>query len=105
MSAVWAVVLLVGVATVAIKASGPVLLGGRPLREPVGEVVEVLAPAALAGLVVTQAVGAEGGVVLDARLAGLAAAAVGIALRAPVLAIVVAAAVATALVRLVAWPG
>ena len=102
MSAVWAVVLLVGAATIAIKASGPVLLGGRALPKCIGAVVELLAPAVLAALVVTQAVGAQREVVLDARLGGLAAGAVGIALRAPVLAIVTVAALATALLRLVA---
>jgi branched-subunit amino acid transport protein len=96
---VWTIVAVVGVATIAIKAIGPVLLGGRPLPERVAGPIELLAPAVLAALVVTQLVGGDRELVLDERLAGIAAAAVALALRAPVLAVVVAAAVVTALVR------
>jgi branched-subunit amino acid transport protein len=96
---VWTIVAVVGVATIAIKAIGPVLLGGRPLPERVAGPIELLAPAVLAALVVTQLVGGDRELVLDERLAGIAAAAVALALRAPLLAVVVAAAVVTALVR------
>ena len=99
MTAAWAAVALVGVATVATKAAGPVLLGGRQLPPRLVGALEHLAPAVLAALVVTQAVGGQGRLVLDARLAGLAAGAAAIALRAPLLAVVVVAAVTTALVR------
>jgi branched-subunit amino acid transport protein len=78
-----------------------VLLGGRPLPEHVTGVVELLAPAVLAALVVTQVVGGDREIVLDARLVGLGAAVVALLLRAPLLVVVVVAAVATALVRLV----
>ena len=96
---VWIVVLVVGVATLAIKATGPVLLGGRPLPPRVADVVELLAPAVLAALVVTQVFASDGELVLDERLAGVAASALALALRAPILAVVVAAAVVTALLR------
>lgn len=102
MSTVWLVVLVVGVATVALKATGPVLLGDRTLPEPVGRVVSLLAPVLLAALVVTQTVGGDNELVLDARLAGVGAGAAAIAARAPLPAVVVVAAAATALVRLVA---
>ena len=102
MSTVWLVVLVVGVATVALKATGPVLLGDRTLPEPVARVVSLLAPVLLAALVVTQTVGGDNELVLDARLAGVGAGAAGIAARAPLPAVVVVAAAATALVRLVA---
>ena len=99
MSAVWAVVVAVGAATVVIKAVGPVALGGRALPPALGGVVELLAPAVLGALVVTQAVGGDRSLVLDARLAGLAAAAVAVWLRAPLLAVIALAALTTALVR------
>ena len=102
MSTVWLVVLVVGVATVALKATGPVLLGDRTLPEPVARVVSLLAPVLLAALVVTQTVGGDNELVLDARLAGVCAGAAAIAARAPLPAVVVVAAAATALVRLVA---
>ena len=97
---VWAVVLVVGVATVIFKASGPVLLGPSPLPAPLAGVVVLLGPVLLAALVVTQTVGGDGRIVLDARLAGVGAAALTIAARAPLPAVVVVAAAATALVRL-----
>jgi branched-subunit amino acid transport protein len=101
-TATWTVVAAVGAATVAIKALGPVLLGGRELPPRILGVVELLAPAVLAALVVVQVFGAERRLVLDERLVGLLAGAVAVALRAPILAVVVTAATATALVRLIA---
>lgn len=77
-------------------------LGGRSLPPQLGGIVDMLAPAVLAALVVTQAVGADRKLVFDERLLGLAAAIVAIRLRAPLLVIVVAAAGVTALARLVA---
>jgi len=100
MSESWVIVLSVGLGTMAIKAAGPVLLGGRPLPGPVQRVVALLAPALLAALVATTAFASGNELVLDARAIGLAVAAVAIALRAPVLAAVIAAAAAAALVRL-----
>jgi len=99
-SAVWLVVLVVGAATVALKATGPVLLGNRELPEPVARVVALLGPVLLSALVVTQTVGGDNELVLDARLAGVSAGAVAIAARAPLPAVVVVAALATALTRL-----
>jgi branched-subunit amino acid transport protein len=100
MSAVWLVVLLVGGATVLLKAVGPVVLGGRDLPAPLAGIVGLLAPALLAALVVTQALGgAEHEVVADGRLIGLATAVGALLLRAPLLLVVVVAAAATALSR------
>ena len=99
---IWLVVLVVGLATVCFKAAGPVLLGRRRLPDALSGVVALLAPVLLAALVVTQTVGGDNELVLDARLAGIGAAAVAIAARAPLPAIVVVAAATTALVRLLA---
>ncbi len=99
MSATWAVVLLVGAFTIAFKAAGPVLLGGRELPTRMTDAFELLAPALLAALVVTQAVGGKEGIVLDARLVGVGAAIVSIILRAPLIVTIVVAALATALAR------
>jgi branched-subunit amino acid transport protein len=99
MSDVWIVVIVAGAVTMATKAIGPVFLGGRPLPGRLAVVVDLLAPAVLAALVVSQFVGGNREISLDARLAGLAAAVLALRLRAPILAVVVAAAVATALIR------
>jgi branched-subunit amino acid transport protein len=99
MSDAWIVVLGVGAATMAIKAVGPVMLGGRPLPERLDAIVVLLAPAVLAALVVTATLGRERALVLDARAVGVAAAAIALRLKAPVLVVVVVAAAATAIVR------
>jgi branched-subunit amino acid transport protein len=101
MSAVWWSVLLVGAGTVLLKAAGPVLLGGRTLPPSLGGMLDLIAPAVLAALVVTQLVGGDRELVLDERLAGIAAAGIALALRAPILVVVAVAAVTTALLRLV----
>jgi branched-subunit amino acid transport protein len=75
-------------------------MGGRDLPPRLAAVVALLAPALLAALVVSETVGGDGGLVL-ARLAGVAAAAAGLAARAPVLLTVGLAAGVTALLRAV----
>ena len=101
MSDVWTAVLLVGAGTIVLKASGPVVLGGRAVPDTVARVLDALAPAVLAALVVTQLVAGDRELVFDERLGGIAAAGVAIALRAPILLTVAVAAVVTALLRLV----
>ena len=96
----WIVVAVVGAATMAFKASGPVLLGQRQLPPRVASVVEVLAPAMLAALVVTQTLGGDRELVLDERLLGVAAGGVAVWLRAPLVVVMIVAALVAALVRL-----
>jgi branched-subunit amino acid transport protein len=102
MSDAWLTVLLIGAFTIAFRASGPVLLGGRELPARLTDAFELLAPSLLAALVVTQAVGGDGEVAVDERLVGVGVAAVAIRLRAPLIGVMVLAAVATALIRAIA---
>ncbi|HVD57757.1 MAG TPA: AzlD domain-containing protein [Thermoleophilaceae bacterium] len=102
MSAAWTAVLVVGLGTVALKAAGPVLAGGRELPQGSARVVNLLAPALLAALVATQAFASEEALVLDERGAGLVAAAGAILLKAPLLVVVLVAAVTAAGLRLIA---
>jgi branched-subunit amino acid transport protein len=97
----WIVVAVVGAVTIAFKASGPVLLGGRRLPPRLADVVDVLAPAMLAALVVTQTVGGDSEIFLDERLLGVAAGGVALLLRAPLLVVMVVAAATAALLRVV----
>ena len=61
------------VVTAAIKAAGPVALGGRELPAWVDGVIALLAPAILAALVVTQAFADGQNLTVDAQTAGVAA--------------------------------
>ncbi len=99
MSAVWMVVACVGGATIALKAIGPVLVGGRELPPRLLAVVALLAPALLAAFVAVQTFGGERELVADSRVAGMAFALLLLVLRAPILAVVAGAAVATAATR------
>ncbi len=99
MSDAWLVVVLVGAATVAFKSAGPVLVGGRELPPLVAGFVALLAPALLAALVAVQVFAGDRELVLDARVVGLVAAGLALVARAPILVVVVAAAVATAFAR------
>ena len=101
MSAIWLCVLVVGLATVALKATGPVLAAGRSCPQGAARVVDLLAPALLAALVATQAFAADEELVIDERAAGLLAAGVAILLRAPLLVVVLVAAATAAVLRAV----
>jgi hypothetical protein len=99
MTALWVTIIAVALASAAIKAAGPVLVGGRELPPRAISVIALLAPALLAALVVTETFGEDGHLVLDERAIGVAVAGVALALRAPVLLAVALAALTTALVR------
>jgi len=100
MSGVWVVVGVVGIATIAFKAAGPVVIGRRELPPRIQSLVELLAPVMLIALVVTQTFGGDQEIEVDARVVGVGAAVVAIALRAHVIVAMAIAALVTALVRL-----
>jgi uncharacterized membrane protein len=102
MNDAWTLVAVTAVATIALKSVGPVLLGGRPLPDRVAGVMELLAPALLAALIATNTFADGRSLVVDERVAGLGAAAVALAFRAPLLAVVIIAAATTAILRAVA---
>jgi hypothetical protein len=99
MTAVWVTIGGLAAGTVAIKAAGPLTLGGRSLPTPLVLVITLLAPALLAALVVTQTFADDQSLVIDARAAGVAAAAAAVLLRAPLVVTIVVAALVTAGVR------
>ena len=102
MSVAWIAILLLAVGTIAIKAVGPVTLGGEALPPRLEGVVARLAPSLLAALVVVDTFGTtERTLVIDETAAGLAAAAVALALKLPMFVVVVIAAVVTAGLRAV----
>ena len=99
MTRVWLVVVAVAAATVVFKAAGPVFLGGRSLPARARAIVALLAPVMLTALVVTQTVGSGASLSLDARVPGVAAAAVALWRRVPIVGAMAIAAVVTALLR------
>jgi branched chain amino acid efflux pump len=101
MSDAWLAVLVVGAGTFALKAVGPVGVAGRRLPARADRLLELVAPAILAALVVTETFASGRALVLDARLAGVAGGIVAVVLRAPLWVVVLVGAAATALARFV----
>ncbi len=101
MTEVWVTIGVLAVGTALIRASGPVLLGGRVFPGRAQGVVALVAPALLAALVVVETLSAPAGGAfeLDARIAGVAAAAGALAIGASTLPVVAVAALVAALVR------
>src|SRR6185295_17974911 len=103
MIGIWVVVAVLFAGTVALRAVGPVAFGARELSPRAAAVIGLVAPALLAALVVYETLTpGRTGVAVDARVAGLAAAGAAIALRAPMLVVVIVAAATTAGVRALA---
>ena len=99
MTDVWLTIGGLFAATVAIKAAGPLIVGGRELPQGAYAVIGLLAPALLAALILTDTFARGQELTVDARAAGLLCAGVAVALRAPLLVIVLVAAVGAAAVR------
>ena len=99
MTAVWIAIAALTVICFAIKATGPVALGGRELPRAFERFIVLLPAALLSALVAVQTFASGRELVLDARAAGLAAAVVAVALRASVLVVLLVAAVTAAGLR------
>ena len=102
-SEIWITIAALTIFTALIRASGPVLLGGREMPAAVQGVIALLAPALLAALVVVETLGnPEGGeLVVDERILGVGAAGVVLVRGGSALPAVAVAAVVTALARAV----
>jgi hypothetical protein len=97
----WVLVAAIATVTVAIKAVGPVLLGGGTLPPRAAAVVALLAPALLAALVVTGVASHDGRLRLGPEAVGVAAGGLAGLRGWPILACVIVAAVVTAALRAV----
>ena len=98
MSATWTVILGSALATFAIKAAGPVALGGRELPGAFNRVIALLAPAILTALIVTAALADGDEIKIGADTVGVAAGALVVwRTRSVVGSVIVAAAVTAAL--------
>jgi len=101
-TAVWVTIAVLALATAAMKLAGPLALGGRPLPAGALNIVELLASALLAALVVVETFGKGRSLVLDWRVLGAAFAALALTRRAPMIVVVIGAAAVTAIARLIA---
>ena len=101
MTEVWVTIGVLTVGTALIRASGPVLLGGRDVHPRLQGVIALLAPALLAALVVVETLSApEGGELeVDERVLGVGAAALVLWRGGSALPAVAIAAVVTAVAR------
>jgi branched-subunit amino acid transport protein len=97
----WVILGLAGI-SYGLKASGPVLAGGRTLGPRMNDVLKLVSVPLLAALIVVQTLGAGHRLTADARLPALGVAAVLVWRRAPFLVVVVAAAATAAGLRAVA---
>jgi uncharacterized membrane protein len=100
-TSVWVLIAALALATAALKVAGPLALGGRPLPARALDVVELLASALLAALVVVETFGKGGSLTVDARVLGAAFAALAVWRRAPMIVVVIGAAAVTAVARLI----
>jgi branched-subunit amino acid transport protein len=99
MTEVWITIAGLAVATIAIKALPPILLGGRPLPATVTSIISLLAPALLAAFVVVQTFSERGELTLDERALGVGAAGATLVWRRSLMLAVVVAATVTAAAR------
>jgi hypothetical protein len=100
-TSIWIVIAALALATAGLKVAGPLALGGRPLPTRALDVVELLASALLAALVVVETFGnGSRSLTIDARVVGATFAAVAVWRRAPMIVVVIGAAAVTALTRL-----
>ena len=97
----WALVGLCAVVTAAIKAVGPIALGGRDLPRWANGVIGLMAPALLAALLCVSALADGKDVGVGADTAGVAGGCVVLLRGANVIVAVVLAAAVTALIRAV----
>jgi branched-subunit amino acid transport protein len=96
---IWLVIGFCAVVTAAIKAVGPIALGGRTLPERFNAVIALMAPALLSALVVTAALADHKELAVGADTAGVAVAGVAAWRGANVIAAVVIAMLVTAGIR------
>lgn len=103
MSRTWLLIAAVSVMSFVLKAAVPIVSRGRELSQRTLAVVSLMPAALLTAFVLTDTVTTGRHLVIDSRLGGLAAAAVALRLRAPMIVVVIVAAAVTAAIRAIHW--
>lgn len=100
----WQIILLASILVLAIKLLG-YLVPPRVLEAPAAaRTAELTTVALLSALIVVQTIGDGQGIAIDARLPALGVAAVLLAVRAPFILVIIAAAATAAVLRAFGWP-
>jgi hypothetical protein len=100
---IWTIVLLASGAVLALKLAGYLVPSTILERRAAARTANLVTVALLAALIAVQTLGAGMTLTVDARVPAVLLAAVLLALRAPFLAVVVAAAALAAVLRLLGW--
>lgn len=100
----WATVAALCVATIVVKAAGPIITGGRDMPPRALAVIALVPAALLSALVIVDALTDGGEIALGARTLGVAAAGVALWRGFGVVAVIAVAAVVTAGARAVGLP-
>ena len=103
MTRAWMLALLTGTVTMGLKGAGALITGSSAKRQPtafIDRITPILLPTVLTALIVVQVFSTGRHLTLDARVAGLVVAIIVARTRAQPFLVLVAAAAATALVRL-----
>lgn len=98
----WTTLIGLGLASYALKALGPLLVGRRPIPADVTQILGLIAVPVLAALILVQTLDGAGRIVIDARVPAMAVAALLVWRRAPFLVVVLSAAATAALLRALA---
>ncbi len=101
MTGIWITIAALALGTAVLKLAGPLVLGGRPLAPTAMSVVELLASALLAALLVVETFGKGRSLVVDARVLGVGFAAILLTRRVPMILAVLGAASVTAIARVI----
>lgn len=95
----WTLIIVLAIGAYAFKFTGLVVLGGRTLPAPLERCLALIPAAVISALIVKDTVTRGQDLVIDARAAGIAVAIVLAWRRAPLIAVIVAGAAVTALLR------
>jgi hypothetical protein len=101
----WNTILLASIVVLALKMLGYLVPSSMMERPTPARVATLLTVALLSALVAVQTLERQGDIVVDARLPAVGVAAVLLAVRAPFIVVVIAAAGVAALLRLLGWAG
>jgi uncharacterized membrane protein len=95
----WTLIIALAVGAYAFKFTGLVIIGGRTLPAPLERSLALIPAAVISALIIKDTLTQGQDIVIDARAAGIAVAIVAAWRRAPLIAVIIAGAATTALLR------